>query len=362
MDNFSTNVGEKFAASLITVFYEDAVAPMITNSEYEGTITGGGADRLNILSISEDQGLQNYTGADLTLGALKESEGTFIADQKKAYYFGIKSWDKFKSYAGDPKSDIVTQKAGELVEAVDAYILGLYGDVAAGNRVGTNYVTGTVTVTATTGAVVGVGTTFTAAMVGKGFKAAGQTAWYRVKTYTDATNIVIEDDLDDTASAYTGGAVAGGSSYVIEAATPVTVDKTTIYSYIVDLKSKLNKSKTPKKDRWLVVNSDISGLLDKSTEFTHATVTGDEVIRNGRIGKIAGFMVYESEQISGDSTNGLHILAGHKSAIVYAMAFTETGTEDLQKNFGKAYKGLNCYGAKVVDRRRKALTELFCKI
>ena len=362
MDNFATHVGEKFAAQVVTVFYEDAVTPMIANSEYEGVITGGGADRLNILSISEDQGLQNYTGADLTLGAAKESEGTLIVDQCKAYYFGIKSWDKFKSYVNDPKSDLIVQKAGELVEAVDAFVLGLYGDVAAGNRVGTDYVTGTVTVTVTTGAVVGVGTTFTAAMVGKGFKATGHTAWYRVKTFTDATNIVIEDDLDDTASAYTGGAIAGGTAYVIEAATPVTVDKTTIYSYIVDLKSKLNKAKVPKKDRWLAVNSDISGLLDKSTEFTHATSSGDEVIRNGRIGRIASFMVYESEQIAGDSVNGLHILAGHKSAICYAMAFVKTGTEDLQKNFGDAYKGLNCYGGKVVDRRRKALTELFCKI
>lgn len=362
MDNFSTNVGEKFAASVITVFYEEAVTPMITNSEYEGTITGGGADRLNILSLSEDQGLQNYTGADLTLGAAKESEGTFIADQKKAYYFGIKSWDKFKSYVSDPKSDLMIQKAGELVEAVDAYVLGLYGDVAAGNRVGTDYTTGTVTVTVTTGAVVGSGTTFTAAMVGKGFKADGHSAWYRVKTYTDATHITIEDDNDDLTSAYTGGAIGAGATYVIEAATPVTVAKTDIYSYIVDLKTKLNKTKTPKKNRWLVVNSDISGLLDKSTEFTHATAAGDEAIRNGRIGKIAGFDVYESEQVSGDSVNGLHIMAGHKSAIVYAMAFTETGTEDLLKNFGKAYKGLNCYGAKVVDRRRKALAELFCKI
>lgn len=362
MDNFSTHVGEKFAASVITVFYEEAVTPMISNQEYEGVITGGGADRLNILSISEDQGLQNYTGADLTLGALKESEGTFIADQKKAYYFGIKSWDKFKSYVSDPKSDIITQKAGELVEAVDAYVLGLYGDVAAGNRVGTNYVTGTVEIAVTTGVVTGTGTTFTAAMVGKGFKAAGHTQWYRVKTYTSATSITIEDDLDDTTSAYTGGAISAGATYIVEAATPVTVDKTTIYSYIVDLKTKLNHAKVPKKDRWLVVNSDISGLLDKSTEFTHATVSGDETLRNGRIGRIASFMVYESEQIAGDSVNGLHILAGHKSAIVYAMAFTETGTEDLQKNFGKAYKGLNCYGAKVVDRRRSALAELFCKI
>lgn len=70
-----------------------------------------------------------------------------------------------------------------------------------------NYSTGTVTVTAVTGAVAGSGTTFTSAMVGKGFKADGHTTWYRVKSFAVATSIVIEDDKDDVTSAYTGGAI-----------------------------------------------------------------------------------------------------------------------------------------------------------
>jgi hypothetical protein len=43
------------------------------------------------------------------------------------------------------------------------------------------------------------------------------------------------------------------------------------------------------------------------------------------------------------------------------MGMTETGIEDMTGNFGKAYKGLYVYGAKVVDERRKALVELFLK-
>ena len=361
MENYSTNVGEKFASNVITVFYETAVAPMITNDEYEGTIKGGGADRLNILSLSESQGLQDYDGTDLTLGDATESEGTFLVDQKKAYYFGIKSWDKFKSYVQDPESDLITQKAGELQEAVDAFVLGFYVDVASGNRVGTDYTTGTVTVTVTTGAVTGSGTTFTADMVGKGFKAAGHTSWYRIKTYTSGTAIVIEDDSDDETSAYTGGAIGAGAAYVIEADTAITLSATNTYETIVELRTKLNQSKTPKANRFLVVNSDVSAWLLKSDEFTHSTTRGDEVIANGEIGKVAGFTVYENEEVAGDSTTGFWPLAGHKSAIVFAMAFTETGTEDLLANFGKAYKGLNCYGGKVVDRRRTALASMFVK-
>lgn len=362
MTAFGTNVGEKFAKNVITKFFEMAVAPMITNDNYEGEIKGGGADRLNILSVAEDQGLQSYTGADLTLGNATESEGTLIVDQKKAYYFGIKSWDKFKSYSEDADSDLIKQKAGELQEAIDSFILGLYGDVGAGNRVGTDYSTGTVEVTATTGAVAGSGTTFTSAMVGKGFKATGHTVWYRVKTFTSTTAIVIEDDKDDETSAYTGGAISAGASYVIEAATSVQVTASTIYTKIVALKTKLNKSKTPKADRWLVIPADIAGVLDTSSELVHATQKGDDVIANGFMGTIAGFRVYENEEVAGDATNGYHCLAGHKSAICFALAFTESGVEDLQANFGKAYKGLNCYGAKVVDRRRSALAEGYFKL
>jgi hypothetical protein len=73
-------------------------------------------------------------------------------------------------------------------------------------------------------------------------------------------------------------------------------------------------------------------------------------------------MVYKSERVSGDNTTGYWVLAGHTSAITFAMAFVESGIEDLQGNFGKAYKGLNVYGSKVVDERRKALAALFCKV
>lgn len=362
MSAFGTNVGEKFAKNVVTRFFQEAVTPMITNDSYEGEIKGGGADRLNILSVAEDQGLQTYSGADLTLGNATESEGTLIVSELKAYYFGIKSWDLFKSYADDVDSDLIKQKAGELQEAVDAYVLGLYGDVGAGNRVGTDYTTGTVTVDVTTGAVTGSGTTFTSGMVGKGFKAAGHTSWYRVKSFSSTTAIVIEDDKDDVASAYTGGAISAGATYTIEAVTAVQVTASTLYTKLVAMKTKLNKCKVPKADRWLVVPADIAGILDTSTELVHATAKGDDVIANGFMGKIAGFNLYENEQVAGDGTNGYHCLGGHKSAIVFAMAFTESGIEDLLKNFGKAYKGLNCYGAKIVDRRRQALVEGFFKL
>jgi hypothetical protein len=44
------------------------------------------------------------------------------------------------------------------------------------------------------------------------------------------------------------------------------------------------------------------------------------------------------------------------------MGLTENGVEDAIGNFGKKYKSLYFYGAKVPDERRKALAEGFWKL
>lgn len=361
MSAYATNVAEMFAGKAIEKFFETSVTPMITNNDYEGEIKDK-ASRLNVLTFSESEGLQNYSGSDLTLGTVSESEATLITDQQKAYYFKVASIDKFKSYVEDPESSLMEEKAGQLQEAVDAYVLGLYTDVASGNRVGTDYTTGTVEVTVTTGAVTGSGTTFTSAMVGKGFKATGHTVWYRIKTFSSTTAIVIEDDKDDETSAYTGGAIGSGTAYTIEANTAVTLQASNVHDYVLRLKEKLDGDKVPKSNRWLVVNSTVSRILVQASVVTRDVESDSAVIKNGYVGRLAGFDIYESEQVAGDNTTGFWVLAGHKSAITFAMAFVETGIEDLQANFGKAYKGLNVYGAKVVDERRKALASLFCKV
>lgn len=359
MADFGTNTGEKFARSVLQVFFENSVADSITNTDYEGEIKGGGADRVNVLTFGSLT-LKTYTGAAMSADTPSESEGQLLVNQKKAYYFKIESVAKFNSYVDNPESSLIQNAGKVLAETIDNFVLALYPDVAAGNRVGTDYTTGTVTVDVTTGAVTGSGTTFTAAMVGRGFKAAGHTKWYRVKTYTSATAIVIEDDYDDVASAYTGGAISAGASYTIEAATKLQVASTTVYGYILDLKQRLDSAKVPASDRFLVVPSKIANLLLKATELIPAVSTAYEnVVTKGILGYVGGFKVYASEQVSGDNTTGFRVLAGHKSAITMAVAFTESGIEDLIGAFGKAYKGLTVYGAKIIDERRKALAEGF---
>lgn len=368
MASYPTKLAEAFASKALEIYYATAVSEMITNSDYEGEIKDK-SSILNILTFSKILS-KTYTGADLTADDLTESNGQLVTDQAKAFYFRVKSYDKFRSYIKNPEGTILDQTGKELKKVVDTYVLGLYGDAGAGNRLGTDYTDGTVTVDVTTGLVTGSGTTFTAGMVGRPFKAAGHTTWYRVKTFTNATSIVIEDDFDDVTSAYTGGAIGGGSTYTIQAATPVQVTKSTIYDQLNSLGVFLDNNEVPEDNRWCVLPPDLVKLVREAPEFIPSGVPAayDKLVLNGRFtnarigGTMAGFELFKSARVNGDSVNGWHVLAGHKSAITFAMGFVETGMEDLIGNFGKAYKSLNVYGAKVIDERRKALTELFAKL
>jgi hypothetical protein len=363
MVNIGTNTGELFAKNALQVYFETSIADNITNQDYEGIIKGGGADKLNILTFGALT-IQDYTpGTSLTLETPTESQGQLIVNQRKGFYFELDDVSKWAMYAADPDSTLIQNAGKQIQERIDAYILGLHGDVAAGQRIGISYTTGTVEVAATTGVVTGTGTTFTSSMVGKGFKAVGHTEYYRVKTYTNATTITIENDLDDEASAYTGGAIAGGANYEIEANVSLVVTNNNIYGYILQLDRILNDAKILRTDRNLIVSPAIASVMKRATELIPAVATAyDDIVKKGLLGTIAGFTVYQSTQVVGDNTTGYWILAAHKSWCTKAMAYTKSETENVPGQFATAYKGLTVFGAKVVDERRKAAAALFCRI
>lgn len=360
---YSTTIAEGFSQRLMKEMYERNLADFIVNRDYEGEINGVGS-KLNILNfarISE----KTYANAALSADSLYENNAVLTIDQYKSFYWKEKTLARWLSYIKNPHSTVVDQKSDERSKNMDEFILGFYGDVGAGNRVGTDYTTGTVTVTATTGAVVGVGTTFTESMVGRGFKADGHTKWYRVKTYTSATEIVIEDDSDDNTSAYTGGAIAGGSTYTIEAATPLAITSANLLQYFAALKMKLDSaeryglSAVPESGRWLVVPPEFENLIVRATGVAlHVPEVFTELVKKGYLGRFLGFDVFRTNRLTGDNTNGWRVLAGHKNWMTFAEKLLEADIEeDLIGDFGSAYKDLFVYGGKVTDARRHFAAE-----
>jgi hypothetical protein len=249
---------------------------------------------------------------------------------------------------------------------MDLFVFGLYAKVGAGNRVGTDYTAGTVSIDAA-GNVTGTTTTFTAAMVGRGFKAAGHTKWYRVATYVSGTSITIVDDLDDVTAAYTGGVIAGGATYVIEAVTPISVTTSNLVQQIAALKLKLDSAEkngynaVPDSGRNLVLPPEFESVVVRASGVVlHVQEVYDDLIQKGMIGELLGFKLFKSNRLSGDNTNGYHCIGAHPLWMTFAEKLLEADIEEvIIGNFGTAYKDLFVYGAKVADPRRHFAAELF---
>jgi hypothetical protein len=366
LNSYPTKLAEAFAAQALDIFYQTSVADAITNSDYEGQIKDK-TSTLNVLTFGAIDA-HAYTGADMDADDLTESNAQLVTDQLKYIYFKIKDYDTFRSYIKSPESTIQKQVGSRMKQIIDQFVLGFYGDVGAGNVDGTDYTTGTVTITVDTGQVEGAGgASWDADMVGKGFKATGHTSWYRIASRSDSDTIYIKDDSDDLTTDYTGGAIGGGAAYTIQADTALAVTKSTIFARISRLATILTNAEIPESDRWLVLPASIATLVRQSDEFVGiGSEGGRESVMNGKLpGKYAGFDLYEvadGRYSAGNSSDGWHVLGGHKSAICFAMGMTENGIEDLIANFGKAYKALYVYGAKVPDERRKALVCGFWKL
>lgn len=361
----ATTLAQAFSNRLLREMYDLSVIDAIVNRDYEGEINGVGS-KLNMLNFDRITE-KDYDGSDLTADSLTENNSVLTIEKQKAFYWKEKTIDNWKSYIKDPHSTVVEQKAQERLRNMDLYVLGFYGDVGAGNRVGTNYTTGTVTIDAS-GNVTGSGTTFTSDMVGRGFKASGHTKWYRVATYSSGTAITIEDDLDDVSSTYSGGAISGGSSYTIEAVTAVTITASNILSKIADCKQKLDEveqyglNAVPDTGRWMIVPPDFENIvLSGATGINlHVPEVYEQLVKKGMITELLGFKIFRSNRLTGDNTNGWRILFGHSNWMTFAEKMLESDIEEeLQGNFGSAFKDLFVYGGKVADARRSQAGELF---
>lgn len=360
-----TKVAEGFSSKMLKHMYENAPIDEIVNRDYQGEISGVGS-KLNILNLAKISE-KTYSGSNLTADDLTETNTQLVIDQYKSFYWKEKTIDNWISYIKNPRATVLEQTANERKKNIMTYLLGLYADAGAGNWYGVSYTTGTVEVTTSTGAVTGSGTTFTSAMVGKPFKAAGHTKWYRVKTYSSSTSIVIENDSDDETSSYDGGAISAGATYEIQGNTVRTIDNGgsnhSFLTMVLTLKQYLDEAEVPDEDRYLVIPpAAVPTMMKDSGIKLSVPASYEELVKKGLLTELQGFKVFVSNRVSGDNTNGFHVIAAHKSWLTFADKALEVGMEEcLIGNFGTAYKDLFVYGAKVADARRKFGTHAFVK-
>lgn len=162
----------------------------------------------------------------------------------------------------------------------------------------------------------------------------------------------VRDAIDQyVASLYADAAPANaiGSDATAKVPNNTALDDENCYNLIVDAAVKLTKSKVPTDGRWMIVPPEYYGLLLKEPLFIRANEAGTTAgLRNGIVGKAAGFDILQSHNVPNDNGDNYKILFGIDQAITFATQVVETVAYRPELRFADAVKGLNVFGAKVV--------------
>lgn len=129
----------------------------------------------------------------------------------------------------------------------------------------------------------------------------------------------------------------------------VALTADTIYASIVDEVTALKKLGLRPEEMWLAVTNEIYALLLKSPEFVRATQLGDGVVQNGRVGRINGLDVYETNNIP-DSTKIEYIIGNRVFCHFVDEWKVPVAVNDLKdaKHIGaSAVQGRRVYGNKI---------------
>lgn len=170
-----------------------------------------------------------------------------------------------------------------------------------------------------------------------------------------------------SAHAKNKGAAAGnivGNINLGAAGTPIEITKANVVDKIVELGQVLQEQNVPETGRWVVIPAWMATRI-KTSDLKDASVTGDgtSTLRNGRIGRIDKFEIFESNNLpfaydSAAGKNGFHVMAGHKSAITFASQMVENEMLTDPNDFGKLIRGLQVYGYKVI--KPESLVDFYC--
>lgn len=137
--------------------------------------------------------------------------------------------------------------------------------------------------------------------------------------------------------------------------TPITLDKSTIYSQFVKLALCLKNSDAVSAGvrPWVIINPTIESYLLQSTEFIGAHNVADETLREGAIGRIAGMDVLVSTNLT--AVDGkFYVLAGTNEAITFASQLSKIESLRDKDSFSDLVRGLYLYGAKTVQPKALA--------
>lgn len=119
------------------------------------------------------------------------------------------------------------------------------------------------------------------------------------------------------------------------------------YSQLTEASKRLSEANVPETGRWAVLDPAGFKALSNDTAFQKASDLGDQVSREGFMGRAAGFDVWMSNNLA-VSGGKKHYLYGHNIGITFADQLLSTEAGRREKAFKDFVKGLHVYGKKVI--------------
>lgn len=167
-------------------------------------------------------------------------------------------------------------------------------------------------------------------------------------------------NLDSGVTALNKGANAGAISGNLSlgvTGTPISITETNAVSHLLLLGQVLDEQNIGDESRWLLLPAWYVRRL-KGSDLKTASLTGDSItpLRNGKVGMIDRFTIYQSNNLDQTSAR-TNIIAGVNPGLAFASQITEMERLTNPWDFGHLQRGLCVYGFKVVEG--KFLTSSF---
>lgn len=171
----------------------------------------------------------------------------------------------------------------------------------------------------------------------------------KMKIQTDRTVLgSVYADVAAVNQGLTAGKISGDIN-LGSVVTPLQLTKANVLDFVVDMGTVHDEQDVPEEGRWLVLPAWVCGLIKKS-DLQDASIAGDgtSILRNGRMGMIDRFTLYNSNNVAKTTTN-YHVLSGHKAGLTFAAQMTQMETLRIPNSFGNYIRGLQVYGFEVIN-------------
>jgi hypothetical protein len=137
-----------------------------------------------------------------------------------------------------------------------------------------------------------------------------------------------------------------------DSSAPVTLTSATILSNIVDWGTVLDEQNVSDEGRWLVLPPWAIGMIKKS-DLKIASLAGDgvSILRNGKVGEIDRFTIYQSRNLLRQTSPGpaTYAMFGHSAGLTFAAQIIECQMIDNPSDFGYIIRGLMVFGYEVIE-------------